>query len=158
MGKKETVGVRLPQDKVNRIEELAEKKNISKSDATRRLINKGIEFNDSGIETLITDTDSDQPEEDKKTVADGGQVFRGLLNTISAIYATATITIFIGIIYYSVTGISMPFPNLWYLAVTGSGLVTAFSSILLYSEAPEKADLLLYSSASKVPILSRVVA
>lgn len=49
MVEKETVGVRLPQDKVNEIEEMAEENDISKSDATRRLIREGMKLQDSGI-------------------------------------------------------------------------------------------------------------
>jgi hypothetical protein len=158
MVEKETVGVRLAPDKVNKIEQLAEEKNITKSDATRRIIDKGIRFDESGIENLLTNTNNNRTEENQETVADGGQVFRRLLHSVSGFYAVATISIFTAILYYSVVGISMPYPDLWYIAVTACGLATSLSSVLLYTEIPERADRVLYSGVSRVPVISKVVA
>ena len=49
MAEKETVGVRLPTDKVKEIEQIAEDNDITKSDATRRVIREGLKLNKSGI-------------------------------------------------------------------------------------------------------------
>lgn len=72
MVEKETVGVRLAEDKIEQIEKLAKEKNITKSDATRRLIDKGIELKKSPIDTLVTGDENSQTEEGKETVTDGG--------------------------------------------------------------------------------------
>ena len=61
MAEKETVGVRLPTDKVNRIEQMAEEKDISKSDATRRLIRKGLDLEEMGLSvTGVTHDDGNE--------------------------------------------------------------------------------------------------
>lgn len=49
MAEKETVGVRLPTDKVEEIEQIAEDNEITKSDAVRRVIREGLKLNKSGI-------------------------------------------------------------------------------------------------------------
>lgn len=49
MAEKETVGVRLPTDRVEEIEQIAEDNEITKSDAVRRVIREGLKLNKSGI-------------------------------------------------------------------------------------------------------------
>jgi hypothetical protein len=158
MVEKETVGVRLPQDKVDRIEKLAEEKNITKSDATRRLIDKGIEFNDSGIETLVTETSDSQTESDRQPIADGGTIVRDVLNLMSALYATLTLSIFVGVGVSAVMDIPLPFANTLLSWIIALSLLTAVVTVPLYTDLPEKADKLLYSGISHVPVIGKVVA
>jgi hypothetical protein len=59
MAEKETVGVRLPTDKVNEIEQIAEENDITKSDATRRLIRKGLNLEEMGLSVTGVRNSSD---------------------------------------------------------------------------------------------------
>lgn len=159
MVEKETVGVRLPQDKVERIENLADEKNISKSDATRRLINKGIEFQESPINTLVTQVEDSETENDKDPVTDGGTtIIRDLLNFMAGLYASITLSLFIGISVLSITGIPLPYLNFILNILITTSLLTAVVTIPLYSDLPEKADQLLYSGVGRIPLLNKVVA
>lgn len=159
MVEKETVGVRLPQDKVERIENLADEKNISKSDATRRLIDKGIEFQESPINTLVTQTEDSETENDKEPVTDGGTtITRDLLNFMAGLYASVTLSIFIGIVASATTGIPLPYANTLMSILVTTSLLTAMVTIPLYSDLPEKADELLYSGVGRIPLLNKVIA
>jgi len=66
MAEKETVGVRLPTDTVEEIESMAKEKDISKSDATRRLIREGMKLQGSGLTVAagnyLSSSDSDYSE------------------------------------------------------------------------------------------------
>lgn len=159
MVEKETVGVRLPQDKVERIENLADEKNISKSDATRRLIDKGIEFQESPINTLVTQTEDSEAESDEEPVTDGGTtIIRDLLNFMAGLYASITLSIFIGIGVSVTTGIPLPYANTFVSILVTTGLLTAMVTIPLYSDLPEKVDQFLYSGVGRIPLLNKVVA
>jgi hypothetical protein len=158
MVEKETVGVRLAPDKVERIEELAEEKQITKSDATRRLIDKGIDFKDSDIGTLLTDSNGSSTESDKEPVADGGTITRDLFSMMAGLYAATTLSLFITIGISAVTSMEIPYDDLFVSVLLAASLLTTIATIPLYTDLPEKVDQLLYSGVDHVPYLNKVVA
>jgi hypothetical protein len=158
MVEKETVGVRLAPDKVERIEELAEEKQITKSDATRRLIDKGIDFKDSDIGTLLTDSNNSSTESSKEPVADGGTITRDLFSMMAGLYAATTFSLFISIGISAVTSMELPYSGLFVSILLAASLLTAMATIPLYTDLPERVDQILYSGVDHVPYLNRVVA
>lgn len=66
MGNKQTVGIRLDPDKVEQIERLAKQKDISKSEAGRRLVEQGLEVSQGDVTVIYG--------KDEEVVTDGGQV------------------------------------------------------------------------------------
>jgi len=71
MAEKETVGVRLPADTLGRVEQYADEHDLSKSDALRRMIQKGLDLEEAGL-TVAASSRPSRSNEEKEAVADGG--------------------------------------------------------------------------------------
>jgi predicted transcriptional regulator len=150
MSDREMVSVRLEPDTRRRIENYAEEKDITKSAAMRRLLNKGADLEDAGIAVAAStiennqETKTVQPEEDeeKDLKADGsGAVVRPLLNIISAFYAVVLLTLF-GVLMIGVAGIKFePIPYAQLIPLTLSiSVVIAMIALTLYTSIPERVD------------------
>jgi len=68
MVEKEMVGVRLPKDTLERIEEYAERQDISKSDALRRMIERGVDLEEAGL--TVAASQSGEPMSDGAPTAE----------------------------------------------------------------------------------------
>ena len=158
MVEKETVGVRLAPDKIERIERLAEEKDITKSDATRRLIDKGIDFQDSGIDTLITQKEDSDKENPTEPITDGGSVVRNTLNLMVGFYASITLSLFLFVIVSIVTGVELAYSSSFTSLLIVAVLLTSITLVPLYTDLPERVDNILYSRMSDIPGLDEVVA
>jgi len=149
MADKEMVGVRLPADTLRRVERYAEEHDISKSDALRRMIEKGVDLEEAGLTVAA----SHQPdEEEKEVIADGGQVVRPMLNFLGAIYAFLSLSIFalMGLAAFGNVVLSFIDYGSMFGMMLSSLLLVAVIMVVLYSNYPEKADRLLYSGVRKV--------
>ena len=72
MTDKEMVGVRLPADTLRWVERYAEKHGLSKSDALRRMIEKGVDLEEAGLTVAASQKTTEDPKEEKEAIADGG--------------------------------------------------------------------------------------
>lgn len=150
MSDKELVSLRLETDTKRRIERYAEKHDVSRSTAMRRLLEKGADLEEAGL-TVAASRSSRSEEEEKEVMADGGQVVRPMFNFMGAFYAFLSLSIF-GVMALAAFDI-LRFTFLNYGELFGvmmsSLLLVALVMILLYSDYPEKADQLLYSGVRK---------
>ncbi len=156
MTEKEMVGVRLPADTLRRVERYAEDHDLSKSDALRRMIEKGVDLEEAGL-TVAASHQSDEKEEEKEVIADGGQVVRPMLNFLGAIYAFLSLSIFALMGLAAFGNVVLPFIDytLMFGMMFSSLLLVAVIMVVLYSNYPEKADRLLYSGVRKVSRFGR---
>lgn len=72
MTDKEMVGVRLPADTLRWVEQYADDHDLSKSDALRRMIEKGVDLEEAGLTVAASQKTTEEPEEEKEAIADGG--------------------------------------------------------------------------------------
>lgn len=72
MTDKEMVGVRLPADTLRWVEQYADDHDLSKSDALRRMIEKGVDLEEAGLTVAASQKNQPEKEEEKETIADGG--------------------------------------------------------------------------------------
>lgn len=72
MADKEMVGVRLPADTLRRVEQYAEDHDLSKSDALRRMIEKGVDLQEAGLTVAASQTTASESEDEEEAMADGG--------------------------------------------------------------------------------------
>jgi len=151
MSDKELVSLRLETDTKRRIERYAEKHDVSRSTAMRRLLEKGADLEEAGL-TVAVSHQSDEKEEEKKVVADGGQVVRPMLNFLGAIYAFLSLSIFALMGLAAFANVVLPFIDYGSMfgMMLSSLLLVAVIMVVLYSNYPEKADRLLYSGVRKV--------
>jgi len=154
---KELISVRLEGDTLERAERYAEKHDVSRSTAIRRLLEKGADLEETGITVAASQTNTESDSEGEP-IADGGTIVRDILNLMSALYATLTLSIFAGIGVSAVMNIPLPFANTIISWIFTLSLLTAVVTIPLYTDLPEKADRLLYSGISHVPVIGKVVA
>lgn len=151
MTDKEMVGVRLPKDTHRQVEEYAEDHDLSKSDALRRMIEKGIDLEEAGLTVAASQQKTGEPEKEKDPIADGGQVVRPMLNFLGAIYAFFSLSMFA---LLGLAAGNVVFPFIDYTSMFGmmfsSLLLVAAIMVVLYSNYPEKADRLLYSGVRKI--------
>lgn len=151
MTEKEMVGVRLPADTLRRVERYAEDHDLSKSDALRRMIEKGVDLEEAGL-TVAASHQPDEKEGEKEVIADGGQVVRPMLNFLGAIYAFLSLSIFalMGLAAFGNVVLSFIDYGSMFGMMFSSLLLVAVIMVVLYSNYPEKADRLLYSGVRKV--------
>jgi hypothetical protein len=71
MTKKEMVGVRLPTDTLERVEQYADDHDLSKSDALRRMVKKGVDLEEAGL-TVATSQKPTEDSDEEEPIADGG--------------------------------------------------------------------------------------
>jgi predicted DNA-binding protein len=153
MADKEMVGVRLPNDTLQRVERYADEHGISKSDALRRMIEKGVDLEEAGLAVAAAQQPKQEEKEEKEVMADGGQVVRPMLNLLSALYAGISITLFAVLLgsYYSGHLADLPVNPLSLLSyMTTSLLVVAVLTLFLYSDYPEQIDQYLYTGIRRV--------
>ena len=153
MTDKEMVGVRLPADTLRRVEQYADDHDLSKSDALRRMIKKGVDLEEAGLTVAASQQKTEEPEEEEKEViADGGQVVRPMLNFLGAIYAFLSLSMFALLGLAAFGNVVLPFIDygLMFGMMLSSLLLAAVIMVVLYSNYPEKADRLLYSGVRKV--------
>lgn len=146
------VGVRLPNDTLRRVERYADEHDISKSDALRRMIEKGVDLEEAGL-TVAASQSATEKEEEKEMVADGGQVFRPMFNFVAALYAFMSLSIFVVLIgsYYTGYMSALPVDPMSLLSfMTTSLLVVAALVLFLYSDYPERIDQYLYSGIHRL--------
>lgn len=149
------VGVRLPKDTLRQVEQYAEDREISKSDALRRMIEKGVDLEEAGLTVAASHPSKEEDDEEKEVVADGGQVVRPMLQFMGAFYAMIGLTTF-GIMAFStfvypidfILGMGMDLIGMTLTAL----LLVGVLMIILYTDYPEKVDQLLYSGVQKISL------
>lgn len=149
MTDKEMVGVRLPQDTHRQVEEYAEDHDLSKSDALRRMIEKGIELESAGLAVAAaTQTQDDEPE----PMTDGsGAVVRPFLQIVTGLSAFSVLLSFL----YGFIVVSTGIPAVIGLNDAMAFGISASISLVLfilpqYTKIPEKIDSGLWSSARTI--------
>jgi len=149
MTDKEMVGVRLPQDTHRQVEEYAEDHDLSKSDALRRMIEKGIELESAGLAVAAaTQTQDDEPE----PMTDGsGAVVRPFLQIVTGLSAFSVLLSFL----YGFIVVSTGVPAVVGLGDTIGILISSSLTVVLfllpqYTRLPEKIDNRLWSSARTI--------
>ena len=154
---KELISVRLEGDTLERAERYAEKHDVTRSVAIRRLLEKGADLEETGITVAASHTNTESDSEGEP-IADGGTIVRDVLNLMSALYATLILSTFVGIGLSAIIDIPLPFANTILSWIIALSLATAVVTIPLYSKIPEKIDKAIYSGIDRVPILNKVVA
>jgi uncharacterized membrane protein len=71
MTEKEMVGVRLPTDILERVEQYADDHDLSKSDALRRMVKKGVDLEEAGL-TVAASQKPTEDSDEEEAIADGG--------------------------------------------------------------------------------------
>jgi hypothetical protein len=155
MSNKEMVGVRLPADTLAQVEQYAEDHDLSKSDALRRMIEKGVDLEEAGLTVAASrQLDGKEEKEEKEEeglVTDGGkdQVVRPMLNTMASFYAFLSLSLFLLISLSLLGNVAIPSTNVLFGTMVSSLLFLAGITLTLYSDYPEKADRLLNSGVQK---------
>lgn len=151
MTDKEMVGVRLPKDTHRQIEQYADEHDLSKSDALRRMIEKGVELESAGL-AVAAATQTENSDDDPETLADGsGAVVRPFLRIVTGLSAFSVLISFLYGLVVASTGI----PAIVDMADT-LGIIVATSVTLVlfllpqYTKLPEKVDSHLWSSARTI--------
>ena len=153
---KELISVRLEGDTLERAERYAEKHDVTRSVAIRRLLEKGADLEETGITVAASQTNTESDSEGEP-MADGGTIVRDVLNLMSALYATLTLSMFIAVGVSAVIDIPLPFANSILYSILALSFATAVVTIPLYSKLPERIDRVIYSSIGRIPIINKVV-
>lgn len=149
MTDKEMVGVRLPKDTHRQVEEYAENHDLSKSDALRRMIEKGVELESAGLAVAAATQNQDNEPE---PMADGsGAVVRPFLQIVTGLSAFSVLLSFV----YGLVVVSTGIPAVIGLTDTIGTLVSSSVTLVLfllpqYTRIPEKIDSRLWSSARTI--------
>jgi predicted DNA-binding protein len=148
MTDKEMVGVRLPADTLRRVEQYAEDHDLSKSDALRRMIQKGVELEDAGIAVAAATVQDETEEKEIRTDGSGGVVRE-------AFFKNATILLSASLVSWILSFTSVVSPP-QVLSLGLACLTVALPLIALtYTSIPERIEKFIRSKNSEVN--SRVV-
>lgn len=119
---------RLPDDTYEEVMDYAEENDISKSEALRRSIRTGIQVEKSGLT---------RKEEEKEAVTDGGrkEPIRNTLTYLNALWGLVGILGLVG---------GFVLPGSWasqsFLVALSSVILTGTTSVILWTEVPERID------------------
>lgn len=133
------VGVRLPKDTLRRVEQYADNHDISKSDALRRMIEKGVDMEEAGLAVAVSQKAAGT---DREPMADGGQVVRPIIQYMGAGYALLGLSSFLtalSVLVYPTQLVVDLFPDLFSIMLSSLVLLSV-TMLILYTELPEKAD------------------
>ncbi len=144
------VSVRLERDTKTRVERYAEKHDVSRSTAIRRLLEKGADLEEAGI--AVAASQVNEPEQDSEPIADGnGAVVRPFLQTASAISAFSILIpflYFLGIGYASFPAV-IGVTDLVGMIIAGALTLVVFL-LPQYTKLPERIDQRLWTTARTV--------
>jgi predicted DNA-binding protein len=133
MTDKEMVGVRLPPDTLERVQRYADDHDLSKSDALRRMIEKGVDLEEAGL-AVAASQKTNQEEEEKEAIADGGFLRLSDHPWIDPIINVVDYSALFGMILMASTLLSvlLVFPLVEWMGVTGLAVwVGAFYALFV---------------------------
>lgn len=138
MTEKELISVRLESDTLERVESYADEHDVSRSVAIRRLLDTGADIEQTDLAAVVSHSAT---ESDETPVTDGGPkpVARPALNFVAGVFATVVMLGMGLILSGPPLALQLPYLSILTTVVTSS-LLLAGSTILLYTELPEKAD------------------
>lgn len=141
------VGVRLPSDTLREVEQYAEEHDLSKSDALRRMVKKGVDLEKAGL-TVAASQNEQTEETEKEAIADGGMLLRPVLRIMTAVTLVVGFLAFMIIVGGFTFDISLPYVHL--LAISLSAFLTSpFFFLPTMTRYPERIDRHLWNFSSR---------